>query len=300
MRQPLDTLQSSPMGRHDSSRTRVAPVFNWLQCWDPSGEAWLLPLLELAIGHRAIALPEKSSPLREARWWPREAKLPAHIDLLRWLIENCEEPDLQEAWGKAKTTQEYRRALVGKEPEKVAHALRELRKGRLGKAPHVLEGPTQPDALLGTDELLVVIEGKRDEAVPTTATWWMRTRHQMLRHLDGAWDQCRGRRLFGLMIIDQHRAKEKAWQKYPDTLRSEAVLEASLPHRLPEDRSALASAFLGIITWQEVCARFNIPTAALLDETWDAGVYPPGSIHRAGPARSSARGTTSDDVAEEP
>ena len=36
------------MGIHDSSRTRVAPVFGRLQCLDPSGRLWLQGLLELA------------------------------------------------------------------------------------------------------------------------------------------------------------------------------------------------------------------------------------------------------------
>ena len=53
----------------------------------------------------------------------------------------------------------------------VADALARLGRGQLGKAAHVLEGATQPDALLVTDELIVVVEGKRMESVPTTSTF---------------------------------------------------------------------------------------------------------------------------------
>jgi len=40
------------MGTYDSSRTRVAPVFDALMDRDPTGQTWLLPLLEL--GSRSV------------------------------------------------------------------------------------------------------------------------------------------------------------------------------------------------------------------------------------------------------
>jgi len=260
------------MGRYDSCRTRVAPTFNWLQCWDPTGEAWVLPLLSLARRSERVSLPSKLSPLRKASWWPREAKLPAPVDLLRWLVQNCAEPESPAAWGSSKGTQEYRNALVRRDPAKVADALSKLGRGLVGRAAHVLEGPSQPDAFLATEELIVVVEGKRTEPAPTTSTWWMRTRHQMLRHLDAAWVQRGERQVVGLMIIEEDQAQEAAWKGYAEQMAEEAVLQGSLPHRSSEDRRELAASFLGITTWQRVCGAFNIPLSALPNQVLDTGV----------------------------
>jgi hypothetical protein len=74
------------------------------------------------------------------------------------------------------------------------------------------------------------------------------------------------------MIIEEGRAAEDVWKAYPQELSSEGVLEGSLPHRSPEERRALAGAFLGITTWQRVCSEFKIPPSALPDEVLEAGV----------------------------
>ena len=66
------------MGKNDSSRTRVAPVLNWLQCWDPSGREWLKGLLRTS---RPLPSDIQLSGLTKALWWPREARLPAPVDL---------------------------------------------------------------------------------------------------------------------------------------------------------------------------------------------------------------------------
>ena len=55
---------------------------------------------------------------------------------------------------------------------------------------------------LETDDLVVVIEGKRTEPAPTTTTTWMPVRHQMLRHIDAAWDRRGDRQLFGFFIVE--------------------------------------------------------------------------------------------------
>jgi len=54
------------MGVRDSSRTRVAPVFDRLFAIDPSGISWLAGLLSL------VNTPPPASDLVEARWWPTE------------------------------------------------------------------------------------------------------------------------------------------------------------------------------------------------------------------------------------
>ena len=98
-------------------------------------------------------------------------------------------------------------------------------------------------------------------------TCWMQVRHQILRHLDAAWEARDGRsELMGLIIVEESRVQNEVWQNYPETLRSAKVLPASLPHRTEEERAQIGAAFHGITTWQAVCRRFRIPLEALLDE----------------------------------
>jgi hypothetical protein len=251
------------MGQYNSSRTRVAPTFNWLQCWDQTGIRWLAPLLRLASEHRE-QLPIMTTTLREARWWPREVRLPVAPSLLQWLVANCVKPTRKEGWGSKRATREYRERLVSRHVETCRDAHGKIAAGQISRAPHVLEGPSQPDAFLKTDELLLVVEGKRSEPAPTVETEWMSVRHQMLRHLDGAWEQRGKRQVFGMLIIDETTPNKNAWEDYPAILRSPAALSGSLPHRSATEQKQIAECFLGITTWQTVGHAFSIPPAAML------------------------------------
>ena len=172
----------------NSSRTRVAPVFNYLLAYDPSGQSWLRQLLELA-GSRGNQLPAPKSELLESHWWPREKRLAPPIALLKWLI--CNLPANPKDWGRG-TTRARREKLVSKDPATIQQALRLLRESPSGQRWHILEGATQPDVFLATSDMVVVVEGKRKEHGPKTDTTWMPVRHQMLRHLDGAMEISEG------------------------------------------------------------------------------------------------------------
>jgi hypothetical protein len=114
--------------------------------------------------------------------------------------------------------------------------------------------------------VVVVIEGKRTEDGPTAFTSWMRVRHQMLRHLDAAWEQRDGREVFGLIILEEADLTAKPWVQYATEITSPDVLSASLPHRTDEERSQIAQSFCGLTSWSRVRDQFKIPAEALLDE----------------------------------
>lgn len=263
------------MGIYDSSRTRVAPVFGRLQCLDPSGRLWLQGLLELA-NSRKLPRPEAgSSRLRVAKWWPREAKLAAPPGLLRWLLENVEEPRSAAAWGRRPEVMANRRRVVDRDATTLAGALQSLQERRPStRAWYVLEGPSQPDVFLDTADCIIVIEGKRSEPDLATSTAWMPVRHQMLRHLDAAWEHRQGRRVYGAFIVEKEEEvasvePSSAWHQAVEATISEEVLKGSLPHRSPEERSQIASALLGVTTWQVVCDEFQIPREVLIPEVFD-------------------------------
>ncbi len=263
------------MGIYDSSRTRVAPVFGRLQCLDPSGRLWLQGLLELA-NTRKLPRPQAgTSRLRVAKWWPREAKLAAPPGLLRWLLENAEEPRSAAAWGRRPEVAANRRRVVDRDATTLAGALKSLEERRpSSRAWYVLEGPSQPDVFLDTAESLVVIEGKRSEPDLATSTAWMPVRHQMLRHLDAAWEHRQGRPIYGLFIVEREEGAasvgpSSAWHQAVEETISDDVLKGSLPHRSPDERSQIASALLGVTTWQAVCDEFQIPREVLIPEVFD-------------------------------
>jgi hypothetical protein len=263
------------MGIYDSSRTRVAPVFGRLQCLDPSGELWLQGLLELA-NTRKVPRPQAgTSRLRVAKWWPREARLAAPSGLLQWLLQHAEEPQSPKAWGRRPEVVANRRRIVDRDADTLAAGLKSLQARRSSpRAWYVLEGPSQPDVYLASDDAVIVVEGKRTEAVLATSTDWMRVRHQMLRHLDAAWEHRQGRRIYGLFIVEAENGTpsiepSSTWHEAVELTVSDKVLNGSMPHRSLEERSQIASALLGVTTWQAVCDEFQIPREVLIPEVLD-------------------------------
>lgn len=192
-------------------------------------------------------------PDHKAWWGKHEQRLKAPIPLLRWLVEHLE-PSAGRESGSPRA-QAYRRKLMRRDQATIALALKLLDGG---KAPRwcILEGPSQPDAYLEAEDFVLVIEGKRTERGATTKTTWMRDRKQMLRHMDAARNARGEKRILGLMIVE---APAETWIKENAELRSPAVLERSLPHLTPQERADLADGFLGVTTWQDVCAKFSIP-----------------------------------------
>ena len=276
------------MGIYDSSRTRIAPVFGRLQCLDPSGRLWLQGLLELA-NTRKLPRPQAgTSRLRVAKWWPREARLAAPPGLLRWLLENAEEPHTATAWGRRPEVMANRRRVVDRDAETLAAALQSLQERRpSARAWYVLEGPSQPDVYLDSADAVIVVEGKRTETAPITSTAWMRVRHQMLRHLDAAWEYRQGRRIYGLYIVEAEKGTtsvepSSAWQEAVELTISDEVLKGSLPHRSSDEQLQIASALLGVTTWQAVCDEFQIPREVLIPEVLDDRPAPKTTRRKSG------------------
>jgi hypothetical protein len=142
------------------------------------------------------------------------------------------------------------------------------------------EGPTYPDAVIETPDALIVVEGKRTESGPTTKTTWMRGRHQMLRHIDGAFDAKGSKRVFGLFIVEADTASDRyavpeKWMSAARKTVSTNAIETSLPHRSEELREAIANAFVGVTTWTAVCRRFGITEAVLPDTINERGANGP-------------------------
>ena len=250
------------MGKFNSSEWRVRPVFDALIARDRTGLSWLPVLLSLPrregrspVGWSAETL----GPLEEFAWSSpptvanpsglKEKALPAPQELLGWLILNVD-PDKTKPSGTPSETKQ-KRELLGKRDEATQAIAQELvSKGGRGRAWQNLEGASYPDAYLRTNRAVVVIEGKFTERAPTTHSTWMDVRHQMLRHIDAAWDTRAKRSVFGFFIVEDTGAP--GWTNAVKQTIAREALQESLPHRTPAVRASIAEAFLGITTWEQV------------------------------------------------
>jgi len=112
-----------------------------------------------------------------------------------------------------------------------------------------------------------VIEGKRTEPGPTTKTSFLNGRHQMLRHMDAAYEIAGHRVLLGFFIVEGDAAGDipKVWRDAAEQTLSPEAIHGSLPHRPEAERDAIAAGFLGVTTWQLVCERLGIEAGVLID-----------------------------------
>jgi hypothetical protein len=256
-----------PGGERDSSKTRVAPVFDQLA---NRADDWVRALLLLArFGKGVIPREDVDLAYSAGFWGPRERGLRPPISLLSWLIRNLTPPT-----GTATVTTE-RRQLLFRDPKTIEAALRLLRNSDTDRGWWLFEGCTYPDVTIETPGAIVVIEGKRTEPGPTTWTTWMAARHQIWRHMDAAWEIRGGREVYGLFIVEgssNDRAVPAVWQRAADEAMSGAALLGSFPHRSAAERDAIAAGFLGVATWQAVCQHFDIDYHGLPDRIPAAGV----------------------------
>lgn len=259
------------MGLQDSTKTRVEPVFDELLARDETGNTWLSKLVALPARPGVVAPVVPPAPLTRCGWGDEEVGLPAPCSLLAWLVRNAVLVD-QEAHRKtSKSTRAKRELLLKHDAATADEAMRLLsREPVSARAWYVLEGVTRPDVYLESEKCIVVIEGKRTEPGPTISTTWMATRHQMLRHLDCAWECRRGRDVLGFFIVEGEGGASalsvpSLWQAAVEMTVRTDVLKASLPHRNEAEREAIARGFLGATTWQRVCRESDISWAELPD-----------------------------------
>ncbi len=248
------------MGTRDSSLTRVKPVFDRLFNTDQTGNSWLNRLLSLPVGGNTASLPPDCCfTIRDCGWGANEKKLTAPVSLLSWLIRHPKKPASGRLSSDPSKAEKRRQLFEGSDARK-AEALTLLRHNPKNEDWFIFEGKTQPDVYIETDNLIVVIEGKRTEREPTTSTKWMTSRHQMLRHLDCAHEIRGGKCLLGFFIVEAegaHTEVPSKWLGFAErTLKHDAVC-SSLPHRGPDEQQEIAMAFIGVTTWQRVCQEFS-------------------------------------------
>jgi hypothetical protein len=255
-----------PGGQYDSSKTRVAPVFNALSRL--GGADWPRSLLLLAEG-KASVIPDLNFAFQRGCWGENEHGLEPPRSLLRWLVRNVR-PRIGEC--------AERELLFKRDPQTIERALTELdsMKNWPGRRWYLFEGKTFPDALIETPDALIVVEGKRTEPGPTTHTTWMARRDQIWRHSDAAWEARGTRHVFGMFVVegDDRGDVPAVWMEGLHRARSAEPLAASFPHRTGDQIRQLVGCLVGVTTWQKVCVRFGLDYASLPRTVRDLQGFP--------------------------
>jgi hypothetical protein len=252
------------MGKQDSSKTRVVPVFDQLLDADPTGKSWLDELIGLGSRVDIVATVPKGQTLvanHGPRWGKHEASIPAPHKLLEYLVMNLSPKRVEsskntgEVWTK-------RKALADDDAVMINDAVTELRKGKRGRRWFVLEGPSRPDALLEGEQIVLCVEGKRTEASCTTETTWMEIRSQLVRHMDAAMDRFPNKRILGLLIVEGDGSigvsPSPFWIAQSEAQYASRSIDASLPHRSQGQRRRISDGIVGVTTWQAVCSTFSL------------------------------------------
>lgn len=270
------------MGKFNSSLTRVRPVFRELRRQDPSGRTWLPKLLQLPSCGNAVALPANCdftvNQMLPGVNADEEQKLDPPLSLLSWMIRHPQE--MKKSEGACLPNLDTKRIdLLNEDTNAIRNALALLRSDpkRGEKNWYIFEGQTQPDVFIETPSLIVIIEGKRTEQGPTTHTRWMPKRHQIFRHIDGAWEIRGTKQVVGFFIVEGDLPNGEVphiWCEFAKQTIGKEAIASSLPHRGIEEQTAIASCFAGVTTWQIVCRELSVDPKCLIDTVPERPIAP--------------------------
>lgn len=133
-----------------------------------------------------------------------------------------------------------------------------------------LEGVTKVDcALLGEDSV-IFIEGKRTELGASRNIAWYSHRNQVLRNLDCAAEYARKNQLasfYVMLVVEKRLTEDNSLRKAEiEQITDPGTIENSLPHLTADQRQDLMSNYLGVTTWEDIVAEFDLNGKILIDE----------------------------------
>jgi hypothetical protein len=271
------------MGSSNSSVTRVWPVFTELFCHGGDSKESLRIIFDLAFSKSkkklAKVLRDSVDPVAKdsldkpdvtrkiydlSLRLPRcfEYGAPAPERFLFWLIEHAgQECKPRKSLPESQRIAGLRSDLFGPDGPS-QHAAREdaiqqlLINGseRSRRQWWALEGETSVDCFVETPSMILLIEGKRTDAI-SSGTDWFDKRNQISRNLEIAQAQARGRR-YAVLLAAEH-----------ETAVSLTDIADGLPHMSSSEQAFLAEHYLGCVTWKELCdaADLQIKLSELID-----------------------------------
>jgi hypothetical protein len=244
---------------HETSLTRVQPLFKQLYRRDPSGIGWLTRLLSMGsrvpTGGTDASADQDPGSLRLSPQF--EVPVASPRDYLKTLVASRER--LLEAAATKDLTKlnplnrEKRERLMRGEPATLKEAQKFIEADRLpGKGKWwILEGLSKINCVLLSERTTIFIDGRRTEIKLTEHVFWDPRRNQVFRNLDCLRSLCSpGISCYLLLVVEKGTELEKA----AAALDQNCVRAArdSWPHL---DRAAgdqLLRRYLGFTTWQDI------------------------------------------------
>jgi hypothetical protein len=241
----------------NSRRTRVLPVFTWMET--NGGSMWPRRLLELAEGIKESFEPGDLLAMHCAE----ECQVAPSAARLMWMLRNVEllAPQDGRKW------LEIRRRMEN--PEKVEAVLQILSDGKQKPLPKslaalVLEGPSHADCLIECERALIWIEGKRFDWLSPSTTWDV-TRDQLARNLEAVWMLANAKgKEYCLLICHEHPLKHH--EKLLIGGYRNGTWSGGWPH-LEQSQRQEFSKRIGTLTWQTIADSW--PAISALPELAD-------------------------------
>ena len=243
-------LGSDVAGQHNSSLTRVQPVFGAAIERDPTGSTWLhrlldaagaRPLLRSLVDQPGDLIPDTAAPSssKKADLACFEVGVPPDRRLLSWCVEHPERLRVPPAVASTDSDRNRRKLICDDPPGSRAAAQEEARvfvengdvNDNVWKR---FERETEVDCVLATDRLVLCIEGKRDERLARHSTW-LRHRNQVARNLEAASRIADARRRFAVLVCVENEGDPVG---DPAFVRHE--MSAASPHLFAAERQMLA------------------------------------------------------------
>lgn len=101
------------------------------------------------------------------------------------------------------------------------------------------EGFTEVDCYLQTEQLILLVEGKRTETLSERVSW-LRKRNQLVRNLEAA--AALGSHAFVLLAVEHEAAFDLG-----------SLVDDACPHLGIDERTTVAERFIGQVTWAHLC-----------------------------------------------
>jgi hypothetical protein len=245
------------MGKNDSSKTRVRPIFRALYESGQSG-SWVDELLLMGASRPFASVGHLTDPPHF------EFLAVPPKQFLRWLVENPQKwPTNWEAIKMRNEILEARRRLARGEPAK-SKALEAIDLASTLSSDYsgwwCLEGPSRVDCALFAENAVIFIEGKRTEREPSKTTTFCANRNQMARNLDCArrYGHDNGLDYYAMLVIEQGNSSRTSAAK-----KIAGQLALSLPHLSPSELQETEQHYLGFTTWKDIVDRFRLPPSLI-------------------------------------
>jgi len=279
----------------DSSETRVKPFFTYLFEHYGIGSSWIPTLLMMSTRNQDIAAmisamdcsistnkrkQNTAKMFDDQQYWKDcfEYSIAPSVTFLRWLIMNPEKLTWPKIKGIEKVypnsrTQQMRKSLiyptnhndrevVQKYALKQIELIREI--GNVVKSSNdkaeawvKFEGYTRLDCLLETKDFVLAIEGKRNEGVSRSISWYPH-RNQIVRNLEVIREYA-GNKQYAMILMNKDGV---------DPVKDDDFT-MSLPHLDSISIEDLNKHYLGCISWEQACNATGVDFKILPDTRQD-------------------------------